>query len=183
MKALRIGSLLTTFAVFFAINATAQELNFYVEGRGGFAVPTFDIADAADPGPALGAGFGVNVAPSIWLIADADFGFHPSAVANGPDVNVYHFVGKFGYDFLGKSDGPWSFIVTAGGGALHFDIDGVGTFTYPAINAGAKIGYAANEFVTFFLNPQGDIAFSDEAELGTNNSWVWPFSAGIAITF
>ena len=55
MKTSRIGSFLTAFAAFFAINASAQELNFYVEGRGGFAVPTFDIADAADPGPAFGA--------------------------------------------------------------------------------------------------------------------------------
>lgn len=182
MKSMGFGAFLLAISALFATNTNAQQLNFYVEGRGGLAVPTFDITDAADPGPAFGAGFGINLASSIWLIADADFGFHKGA-NNGADVNVYHMMGKFGYDLLGNAEGPWSVIVTAGAGALMFDVDGVDTFTYPAINAGAKIGYAANEYVTFFLNPQGDIAFSDEAELGTNNSWVWPFSAGIAITF
>jgi len=31
------------------------------------------------------------------------------------------------------------------------------------------------------LSPQGDIAFSKEDELGTNNAWVWPFTAGIRL--
>ncbi|MDJ0766910.1 MAG: hypothetical protein QNJ97_28305 [Myxococcota bacterium] len=183
MKFSKIGMLMVALAVISTTGVAAQETKFYVEGRGGFAVPTFNITDAADPGPAFGVGFGANVAPSIWVIADADFGFHPNATTGGPDINVYHFMGKFGYDVLGSSESPWSVILTAGGGALHFDIDGIASFTYPAINAGAKIGYAATENVTLFLNPQGDIAFSDEAEVGTTNSCVWPFSAGVAIRF
>lgn len=30
--------------------------------------------------------------------------------------------------------------------------------------------------------PTFDIAFSDEAEVGTSNSWDWPFTAGVRIT-
>jgi hypothetical protein len=33
------------------------------------------------------------------------------------------------------------------------------------------------------LSPQGDIAFSDEAEVTTDNSWIWPFAAGFRIRF
>jgi hypothetical protein len=33
------------------------------------------------------------------------------------------------------------------------------------------------------VSPQGDIAFSDEAEVGTNNSWVWPVTAGLRVSF
>ena len=120
MKALTIGAFLLAIGAFNATTTNAQELNFYVEGRGGAAVPTFDITDAADPGPAFGAGFGINPTSSIWLIADADFGFHKGA-NGGADVNVYHMMGKFGYDLLGNSDGPWSVILTAGAGALMFD--------------------------------------------------------------
>jgi hypothetical protein len=35
--------------------------------------------------------------------------------------------------------------------------------------------------VSFLLSPQGDIAFTDEDEVGTGNSWVWPFTAGLRI--
>jgi hypothetical protein len=31
------------------------------------------------------------------------------------------------------------------------------------------------------MSPQGDIAFTDEDVLGTDNAWVWPFSVGVRI--
>jgi hypothetical protein len=37
--------------------------------------------------------------------------------------------------------------------------------------------------VDFLISPQGDIAFSDEAEVGTSNSWVWPFGVGLRIKY
>lgn len=35
----------------------------------------------------------------------------------------------------------------------------------------------------FVLSPQGDIAFGDEAEILTNNAWVWPVTAGLRVKF
>jgi hypothetical protein len=55
--------------------------------------------------------------------------------------------------------------------------------TYPAINAGAKLAYNFNRSLAFVLSPQGDIAFSKEDELSTNNSWVWPVTAGLRVGF
>jgi len=55
--------------------------------------------------------------------------------------------------------------------------------TYPAINAGAKLGIQLSPSVDFLISPQGDIAFSDEAEVGTSNSWVWPFGVGLRIEY
>jgi hypothetical protein len=159
----------------------------WLEARGGSSVPTFDIADAVEAGPSFGAGVGVRVAPRFWLMGDVDFGFHPGADlvagASGPDVDVYHFMAKAGFELLRPGTSPWSVVVNLGAGALTFKPEGADSKTYPAINAGAKIGYRASPRITLLLSPQGDIAFTDEAELGTNNAWVWPFTAGLRVNF
>lgn len=160
-----------------------------LDARGGVAVPTFDIADVADPGPSVGVGLRIPVSGRLSVLADADFGFHPGAEqpggTDGPDVNVFHYMGKLAVNLLGENAGPWSFEVNAGAGAMTFDVDapGVDPYTYFAINAGARLGYTPSPYVTLFLSPQGDIAFSDENEVGTDNSWVWPFSAGVQVNF
>ena len=169
--------------------AAAQEetSQLWLEARGGSSVPTFDIADAVEAGPSFGAGVGLRVAPRIWLMGDLDFGFHPgpdlAAGASGPDVNVYHFMAKAGFELLRPGTSPWSVVVNLGAGALTFAPDGADSKTYPAINAGAKIGYRVSPRFTLLLSPQGDIAFTDEAELGTSNAWVWPFTAGLRVNF
>ena len=33
------------------------------------------------------------------------------------------------------------------------------------------------------LSPQGDIAFTKKDELGTDNAWVWPITAGLRLNF
>ena len=51
------------------------------------------------------------------------------------------------------------------------------------INAGAKIAYNFSRSLALVLSPQGDIAFSDEDEVTTSNAWVWPFTAGLRVSF
>jgi len=179
MRTLRISAATLFAALVLTVSASAQtQVSF--EARGGFAVPTFDISDAADPGPVFGGGLMVHVGSGVKLMADADFGLHPGA-NNGPDVNVYHFMGKIGYDVLASQGGPVSLILNAGAGIMMFDVDvaGADAETYFGINAGAKIGYAVTPQVTIFASPQGDIAFSDDP----STSWVWPFAAGVRFTF
>jgi hypothetical protein len=165
--------------------AQADAPRFTLEARGGFNVPTFEIADVASGGPSGGAGLGVRLTPRVWFLADADFGFHPGADlevgGEGPDVNVYHYIAKLGYELPRSMTSRWSVILNAGAGALTFDVDGGEANTYPAINVGAKIGYQLSPRVAVVLSPQGDIAFTDEDEVGTTNAWVWPFTAGIRI--
>ncbi|HET6837661.1 MAG TPA: outer membrane beta-barrel protein [Gemmatimonadales bacterium] len=160
---------------------------WYLEARAGSSVPTFNISDAVDAGPSFGAGVGFRVAPRIWLMGDVDFGFHPGAdLAPGisePDVDVYHFMAKAGVELLRPGTSPWSVVVNLGAGVLNFRPDAAEAKTYPAINAGAKIGYRVSPRITLLLSPQGDIAFTDEDELGTSNAWVWPFTAGARVNF
>ena len=157
-----------------------------LEARGGFNVPTFDISDAVDGGPSVGAGAGFQFSPRWWLLGDVDLGFHSGADlpggSTGPDVNVYHYMAKLGYSVVPETEASrWSVIVNAGAGAMTFDVDGGTSSTYPAINVGAKIGYRLSPRLSFVLSPQGDIAFSDEGDVGTTNSWVWPFTAGLRV--
>ena len=169
-----------------ATAAEAQEAprQFTLEARGGFNLPTFDISDAVDGGPSVGVGLGYQISPTLWLLGDVDLGFHSGAQLGGiegPDVKVYHYIAKVGYAVVPEGPSPWSVILNAGGGAMTFDVAGGASNTYPAINVGAKIAYRLSPRVSFLLSPQGDIAFTDEADIGTSSSWVWPFTAGFRI--
>jgi hypothetical protein len=185
------GRLWFAFAVLAAAPTLAQAQTeipkWYLEARGGSSVPTFDIDDAVDAGPSFGAGVGFRVAERVWLMGDVDLGFHPGADlaggSTGPDVDVYHFMAKAGLEMLRPGTSPWSVVLNLGAGAVSFRPDGGDSQTYPAINAGAKIGYQVSPRFTLLLSPQGDIAFTDEEELGTTNAWVWPFTAGARINF
>ncbi|HEX6616316.1 MAG TPA: hypothetical protein VF046_08430 [Gemmatimonadales bacterium] len=145
-----------------------------IEGRAGLNVPTFDISDAVDAGPSVGLGGAVQVRPRLYLLGDVDLGFHSGADlpggAEGPDVKVYHYMAKVGYGLLSAGSSPWSVIVNAGVGALTFDPDGA-----------ASIGYRLTPRVSLLLSPQGDIAFTKDDELGTDNARVWPFTAGVRL--
>lgn len=155
--------------------------------RGGMNVPTFDIADIVDPGPSFGVGVAIQVSETLDLRGSADFGFHPGAETEEgtelADVNVYHYMAGLGFPLTGRDGGPWRVSVNAGAGAMTFDVDGGESNTYFAINVGGEVGYMASEQVELFLSPQGDIAFTDEDVLGTDNAWVWPFTAGVKINF
>lgn len=189
MRRTGTGTLLLSGLMLLGMASTAgaqtMDRRATLELRGGLNVPTFDISDAVDGGPSVGVGAAVRVSPRIWLMGDADLGFHSGAdvagVGEGPDVKVYHYMAKVGYEIVSEGQSPWSVILNAGGGAMTFDVDGGSSNTYPAINVGAKIGYRLTPRVTFLLSPQGDIAFADEDEIGTSNAWVWPFTAGIRI--
>jgi Outer membrane protein beta-barrel domain len=175
---------LLLFAATTSAEAQETQRRFTLEGRGGFNVPTFDISDAVDGGPSVGLGLGYQLSPRVWVLGDLDLGFHSGAdvgTAEGPDVKVYHYIGKLGYAIVPEGASDWSVILNAGAGAMTFDVDGGTSNSYPAINVGAKIAYRLSPRVSLLLSPQGDIAFTDEDEVGTTNSWVWPFTAGFRI--
>lgn len=179
--------ILVTIVAGMALAAAPVEGQVALEVRGGLNLPTFKIADAAKAGPSVGAGLNVKLADRLWLIGDADFGFHKGADlavgGSGPSVDVYHYMGKLGYQVYSSSNGKVSLILNAGAGAMTFKVDGGSSFTYPAINVGAKLIFGLGGKLSLVISPQGDIAFSKKSELGTSNSWVWPFAAGLRINF
>ncbi len=159
-----------------------------IELHGGLNVPTFDIADLAEPGPSFGGGLAVEVAPRVWLLAEADFGSHGGADlpggGTGPDVDVQHFMGKVGYTVYQSADGRLSLLANLGAGAMRFKAEGAASGdTYFAINAGGKLTYAVGNRFDLVLSPQGDIAFTDDEVFGTSDAWIWPVSAGVRVRF
>ena len=165
---------------------TAQEpaTKFFVEGLGGVVVPTFDIADVAKTGGAFGAAVGYRLTPRWIVMGEFDYGMHKDKATGSAEINTLHYMAKVGYSLTGPRERGWEAIVNLGVGAVGFDVEGAAqTNTYFAINAGAKLSYNFNRSFAFVLSPQGDIAFSDEAELTTTNAWVWPFTAGLRVNF
>ena len=114
MRSTRTGTVLLFGLILLDIASTVQaqsvERRVSIEARGGFNVPTFDIADAVDAGPSFGLGAAVKFAPKLWLMGDVDLGFHSGAdLAGGgkaPDVKVYHYVAKLGYELLSEGQSP-----------------------------------------------------------------------------
>ena len=157
---------------------------FFVEGLAGAVVPTFDIADVAKTGGGFGTALGYRLNPRWVLMGEFDYGSHKDQATGSADINTLHYMAKVGYSFTGPKERGWEAIVNLGVGAVSFDVGGpTGSLTYPAINAGAKIAYNFTRSFGLVLSPQGDIAFSEESELGTSNAWVWPFTAGLRASF
>ena len=184
----RSSGLAATALVMLAVArpAAAQELgagNLFVEGRVGAVVPTFDISDVATVGTAFGATVGYYVSPRIVVMGAFDYGMHQDEPTESVDITTMHYMGKVGYSFTGPRDRGWDALVNLGAGAVTFDVDGGPSNTYFAINAGAKLAYNFSPTLAAVISPQGDIAFTDEAELGTSNAWAWPFTAGLRVNF
>jgi hypothetical protein len=157
---------------------------FFVEGLGGAVVPTFDIGDVAKTGGAVGAALGYRLNDRWVLMGEFDYGRHKDKATSSANINTLHYIAKVGYSLTGPKERGWEALVNLGAGAVTFDVEGAPqNFTYFAINAGAKVAYNFNRSVAFVVSPQGDIALSDEAEVSTNNSWVWPVTAGLRVSF
>ena len=166
------------------VEAQTLGKRFFVEGLGGAVVPTFDIGDVAKSGGAVGAAVGYKVNDRWVLMGEFDYGKHKDKATSSVDINTLHYIAKVGYSLTGPKERGWEALVNLGAGAVTFDVEAAPeSFTYFAINAGAKIAYNFNPSFAFVLSPQGDIALSDESELTTTNAWVWPVTAGLRVSF
>jgi hypothetical protein len=179
---LALGTAMTLLAVTVAAsNVSAQvERATSLEVRGIAMLPTFDIADAANLGWGGGVGIGYRVSPKVRLMADVDVAIHDTDVTDF-QINTYHYMGKVGYDVV--DNGKVVVTLNLGAGAVTFGGDLPESKTYFAINAGAKVGIRLSPSLEFLISPQGDIAFTKEADLGTTNSWVWPLGVGLRAKF
>lgn len=166
-----------------AAQQTGSQRRAFVEVLGGAVIPTFDIADVATTGAAVGVAAGVRPSPRLVLMGELDYGMHEDKATKSVDITTLHYMGKLGWSLTGPRDRGWETILNLGAGAVTFGVDGADSFTYFAINAGAKISYAFSPRVAFVLSPQGDIAFSKRDELTTTTAWVWPVTAGLRLTF
>lgn len=184
MKGLLTLAAVGTLALSSPLAAQQPAPRFFIEGLGGAVVPTFDIADVAKTGGAFGAAVGYRLNPRWVLMGEFDYGMHKDKATGTVDINTAHYMAKIGYAPSAPRERGWNVLVNLGVGAVSFDVQGAPkTFTYVAINAGAKVAYSFNRSFALVLSPQGDIAFSKKSELTTTNAWVWPFTAGLRVNF
>lgn len=184
MKSFLTLAAVGTLALSAPLAAQQPAPRFFIEGLAGAVVPTFDIADVAKTGGAFGAAVGYRLNPRWVLMAEVDYGMHKDKATGSADINTSHYIAKIGYAFTAPRERGWDVLVNLGLGAVNFDVQGAPkSYTYPAINAGAKLAYNFNRSFALVLSPQGDIAFSKESELTTTNAWVWPFTAGLRVNF
>ena len=155
----------------------------FAELRGGAVVPTFDIADVATTGGSFGGTLGFQASPRLVVMGEFDYGMHEDEATGEVDINTSHYIAKLGWSLTGPRERGWEAVVNLGAGAVTFDVEGADSFTYFAINAGAKLSYNLGPQFAFVLSPQGDIAFTKEEELGTTNAWVWPVTVGLRVRF
>lgn len=181
VRTLMIAGLLAAGTSPLAAQATAGR--FFLEGRAGAVVPTFDIADVAKTGFALGGTLGYRF--GRWIVmGEFDYGMHKDKATESVDITTLHYIAKLGYQLTPDRERGLEASINLGVGAVTFDVDGAPeSFTYPAINAGAKLAYHFTPAVALVFSPQGDIAFSDENEVGSSTAWVWPVTAGLRVRF
>lgn len=155
----------------------------FIEARAGAVVPTFDIADVAKTGTAFGGTLGYRF--NRWvLMGEFDYGMHKDKATESVDITTLHYTAKLGYQVTMPTERGLEVIVNLGAGLVTFDVEGAPeSFTYPAINAGAKIAYHLSPSFALVLSPQGDIALSNDDEVGSSTAWVWPITAGLRVRF
>ena len=128
------------FALTAPLEAQDPVPKLFIEGRGGAAVPTFDIADVAKTGGDLGATIGYRLNPRWVVLGEFDYGMHKDKATGDVDINTLHYMAKLGYALTEQRERGWEALVNLGLGAVSFDVGGAPkTNTYFAINAGGKL--------------------------------------------
>ncbi len=183
MKPIRVGIFAVVLLCVVSVAGLGQTGRHAIEARGGAAVPVAEFADFVGvAGPTFGLGYHFRLTGGTLVMVDADYTSLPVS-DDDATIKVYHLLGKFGVDFVGKPN-PISFILNVGAGVMIFDFESGSNKTYFGTNAGAKFGYDISQAITLYLNAQADVAFSESSGLvRTSNAWIIPITAGLAYRF
>lgn len=199
------------FALGAAGTAQAQAVDapkWTIDGRGGVALPTGDLADLAleDVGPSFGLGVGYHVHPRVAVRADGELsmfaGDDVAAGGTGPDVSLLHYTAGVDVELTRPGAGPWDLTANVGAGATTWDtdefiVDGTAdelSETYPTANGGLRLGYDVTRNVNVFAGGQWYLQFADESETaplaetaglteGFDTASTMPIYAGLELTF
>lgn len=167
--------------------ATAQQ-KVSVDFRGGLGIPTGDLGNVEDMGPAFTVGLDVGIHPRIALRAEGGAeiysGTDLSTGETAPNMTLTHFNGGVLFHLMPPaSDQRFSADVNVGGGITiltserrAYSIEtpgGAGTAivdysnVYPAINAGLSLAYALSPQVDAFVSGQGSLTLAKENDLNS----------------
>lgn len=159
-----------------------------IDGGFGVGLPVGDLGDAFDPGVAGDLGVGVRLNPRISLRLDGGAEFLslkeevPSFAGTASDLTLWHYGATVGLDLVPPMRTPFRVTALLGGGGTTLEFrDTDRTETYPGVNGGLRFGYQVDENVKVFADGRARLAITDEEDLGTDNAWSIPLTAGVEI--
>lgn len=168
-----------------AAPAAAQENPVSFDFRGGVGVPTGDLADAADPGPAFNIGVNFRVAERLSARVEGGAQLHPGAVdleeelqegINELSVDLVHLHAGLRYHAMQPEERGWFVDLGAGAGLSNLHIPrveaGVGPTAvilnvdelYFSANGGLTGGYRVTDSASLFVDGQAYFVFGDEED-------------------
>lgn len=163
----------------------AQQKPITFDARGGLGLPTGDLGQVAEVGPAFGIDVNFGVSERLFVRVGGGAELYPgvdldealgSEGINDLEVNLVHLDAGILYE-LTRRDGSGFFAsVNATGGLTNLNVPRVETSVgpsaveidiselYPTANVGVTGGYAVSEQVDVYLDAQGYAVFGDEAD-------------------
>lgn len=154
-----------------------------IDLRGGIGLPTGNLSDVVDVGPAFNVGFNVGITDRLYLRAEGGGELYEGIDLEDPvgagglnelDLDLLHFHGGAVYQLISPERSGLFVTLTGGAGATNFNVPrlqaSVGADVeevdlselYFSANGGATVGYRVTEQVGLFVDGQSYVVFADE---------------------
>ena len=115
------------------------------EGRAGFGLHAFDLADRADAGPAVGLDLTYALSERVALQAGGDVEFLKGSERPGggsrPDLTAWHYAAGVEAQLLAPHTTYWRLSTGAGLGGSTYDAQGVSSQTAFSLFPILELGY------------------------------------------
>lgn len=137
------------------------------EGRAGVGLPAFDLADRADPGPAVGLDLTYALTDRVSLVAGGDVEFLDGAGGSGsdlalPGLTVWHYGGGVEAQLLDPVATYWRLTTGAGLGASTYDAEGGSSKTAFSLYGSLELGYELSSEADFFVGVKSWAGFEGQ---------------------
>lgn len=186
MQTLRRVGLLAAAAALVAwlpAQAAAQQVGFAVDGFGGVALPTSNVNDIQDLGPAFGLGLEYEVTDRVFVRGSGGVEMFSGSDAadlseqlDAPDMTYIHYGAGIGFRLSPPDETNWdvSVSVEAGGTSVSTDDFPAGAVTpegetdfsntYFSISPGLRVGYLFADRFNLFFRSQPWFALADKED-------------------
>lgn len=173
---------------------TENRIDF--EARAGIGLPAFDLADRADPGPAVGLELGYRLTERVSVVAGGDVEFLEGTAGPGPGpgqpgLTAWHYAGGVEVGLLDPGSTYWRLDLAGGLGGTTFDGEGGGSRSALSLYGSLELGYEVSPEADLFVGLRSWLAFAEQdgAEpadplVGVDGAaWSFPVSGGIRFRF
>lgn len=174
--------------------ASAQQ-GLALELRAGAGLPAFDLADAADPGAALGLDLSYLVADRVSVVVGGDVEFlsgdgnvdRGGGSSPRPGLTGWHYGAGLEAQLLDPRRTYWRLSLRGGAGASTFDVaDGGGSETAFSVHGGLELGHEVSTEAELFAGIRTWAAFAGDGgavDPDGGTLWSFPVTGGVRLIF